>query len=100
MTTVVAVNVACWFSNIAAAVHFMQAADAATTASVALAVNDTGTAINATKLAFEKVQLAANIGSVQQFGEMALLILIIVAFVVVGAACSHRLSNAPDRGGG
>ena len=99
MTTVVAVNVACWFSNIAAAVHFMQAADAATTASVALAVNDTGTAINATKLAFEKVQLAANIGSVQQFGEMALLILIIAAFVVVGAACSHRLSDTPDRGG-
>ena len=55
--------------------------------------NNTAHGRNFVDLAQQEAQLAASTQSLQSFCELAVLLLIIVAFAVVGAACPRRISS-------
>ena len=94
MAAVVAGNVVGLGGNVAAAVYFQRTAEYSSAASAALAANNTADAINFSDLGNQQAQLAASTQSLQSFCEVAVLLLIIVAFAVVGAACARRVSSA------
>jgi hypothetical protein len=94
MAAVVAGNVVGLGGNVAAAVYFERTAESFSAASAASAANNTADANNFVNLAEQQGQLAASTQSVQSFCEVAVLLLIIVAFAVVGAACARRVSSA------
>jgi hypothetical protein len=85
-------NVVGLCGNIAAAVQWKNASDRAAAASAAYAASSADAGALG-KLASDQEQLAAAIGSVQQFSEVAVLLLIIAAFVVVGVVCARRVSS-------
>jgi hypothetical protein len=87
MAAVVVSNVAGLCGNVAAAVYFKQSSDLHNAASTA---NNT----DAANLAIQKGSIADNAVSVQQFCEVAVLLIIILAFAVVGIASARRLSAA------
>jgi hypothetical protein len=80
--------------NVAAAVYFERTAESFSAASAAFAANNTADANNFLVLGVQQNQLALSTQSVQSFCEVAVLLLIIVAFAVVGAACARRISSA------
>ena len=97
MAAVVAGNVVGLGGNVAAAVYFQRTAEYISAASAAFAANNTAHGSNFVVLAQQEAQLAASTQSLQSFCEVAVLLLIIVAFAVVGAACARRVSSAlPD----
>jgi hypothetical protein len=97
MAAVVAGNVVGLGGNIAAAVYYLRTVENFSAASAAFAVNNTADGSNFADLASQQSQLANSTASLQMFCEVAVLLLIIVAFAVVGAACSRRVSSAlPD----
>ena len=89
-------NVIGFTGNIAAAVQWNDASDRALAAAVAFAANSAD-ASELSKLASQQEQVAAGTGSVQQFSEVTVLLLIIVAFLVVGVTCARRVSSALHR---
>jgi hypothetical protein len=93
MAAVVTGNLVGLGGNVAAAVYFQRAAEYNIAASVAFAANNTAHGSNFVNLAFQQQQLAYSTQSVQSFCEVAVLLLIIFAFAVVGAACARRLSS-------
>jgi hypothetical protein len=97
MAAVVAGNVVGLGGNVAAAVYFQRTAESFTAASAALAANNTADANNLVVLAFQLKQRALSTQSLQSFSEVAVLLLIIVAFAVVGVACARRLSSEQQR---
>jgi hypothetical protein len=93
MAAVVAVNVVGLGGSVAAAVYFVQTADFNSAASTMYAANNSAEATNLVNLGLQQQQLGLTSQSVQMFCEAAVLLLIIVAFAVVGAACAHRVSS-------
>ncbi len=93
MAAVVVGNVAGLCGNVAAAVLHKQAGDLYNADAAAVAANSTEAAY-ATVQANQKNSVATDTGSVQQFCEVAVLLMIILAFAVVGIASAHRVSSA------
>ena len=84
--------------NIVAAAQWNDASNRAQAAPVAFA-SDSADAHELGKLASKQEQVAAGTGSVQQFSEVTVLLLIIAAFLVVGVTCARRVSSALHRMG-
>jgi hypothetical protein len=93
MAAVVVGNVVGLCGNVAAAVLWKQAGDLFNAAAAAFDANSTEAANAFVVQADQKNTVANDAGSVQQFFEVAVLLLIIVAFAVVGAACARRVSS-------
>jgi hypothetical protein len=93
MAAVVLGNAVGLAANAAAAVHNHKASQAMDTASVNYAANNTKDGRRFQLLSQEEVQRGGSIASVQSFSEVAVLLLIVVAFVVVGALCRRLLSS-------
>jgi hypothetical protein len=91
MAAVVLGNAVGLAANVAAAVHSQNAAEAASTASAYYAANNTKDGDKFDALGLHEVQLCYSIQSVQRFAEFAVLLLIVVAFAVVGVLCARIL---------
>ncbi len=80
-------------ANIAAAVQYTKAASAASEASSAFYIaNNTKTAQEFEALSKAELQRGGSISSVQQNSEVAVLLLIILAFLAVGVLCARRFT--------
>jgi len=97
MAAVVVGNVVGLCGNVAAAVLSKQVGDLSNAAAAAFAANSTEAANAFLVQANQKDTVADDAGSVQQFCEVAVLLLIIVAFAVIGPACARRLSSEQQR---
>jgi hypothetical protein len=93
MAVVVLGNVLGLAANVAAAVQFQRAAEAASTASALFAANSTQSALESFSLSQTEVQRAVSISAVQLFCEVAVLLLIVAAFIVTGVACARVVSS-------
>jgi hypothetical protein len=91
MAAVVLGNAAGLAANVAAAVHFQRVAEAQGTASAYYAANNTKDGDTLFSISQADEQLAGSIESVQRFAEFAVLLLIVVAFAVVGVLCARIL---------
>jgi hypothetical protein len=91
MAVVVLGNVAGLAANAAAAVHYQKAAEAERTASAYYAANNTEDGYELNLLIDLEVQVGGSTLSVQRFAEVAVLLLIVVAFAVVGVLCARIL---------
>ncbi len=92
MAAVVLGNAVGLAANIAAAVHAQRAAEAASTASALFAANSTQLALEHASSSRTEIQLAISITAVQVFCEVAVLLLIVAAFVTAGVFCARRIS--------
>jgi hypothetical protein len=92
MTVVVLGNAVGLAANVAAAVHAQRAAEAISTASALFAANSTQVA-ESVSLSRTELQLALSIAAVQSFCEVAVLLLIVAAFVVAGVVCARVVSS-------
>jgi hypothetical protein len=87
-------NVAGLAGNIAAAVQYERAASIEIAASEVWAVNNSVVGRQIEADATRAIQHAHFIASFQEFCEVAVLLLIVLSFVVVGAACARRVASA------
>ncbi len=94
MAVVLLGNAAGLAANIAAAVQFQNGVIAYSTASEFSSANNTEDARTYASSAQAHMQLAFSIGSVQSFCEVAVLLLIVAAFGVVGVLCARRIMSA------
>jgi len=94
MAGVVVGNVVGLGGNVAAAVYFEQSAGSFSAASAAYAANNTANGDNFVNIGNQQGQLALSTSAVQLFCEVVVLLLIIVAFAVTGAACRRRFTSA------
>ena len=94
MAAVVVGNTVGLCGNVAAAVYNQEAADLTNAAAAAYAANTTNAYNNLNIQLQQKTQLAESTQSIQQFCEVAVLLLIIVAFAVFGIACARLLGAA------
>ena len=94
MAAVVLGNVVGLCGNVAAAVISKQDGDLFNTAATAFAANSTEAAKAFLVQANQKNTVSDVVGSVQQFCEVVVLLIIILAFAVVGIASARRLSSA------
>jgi len=94
MAGVVVGNVVGLCGNVAAAVYFEQSAESFSAASAAYAANSTADGHNFAILGGTQGRLAGSTEAVQLFCEVVVLLLIIVAFAVTGAACIRRFTSA------
>ena len=97
MAAVVVGNVVGLCGNVAAAVLSKQTGDLYNAAAAAFAANSTQAAYTFVAQANQKNSVTNDAGSVQQFCEVAVLLLIIIAFAVIGPACARRLSSEQQR---
>jgi hypothetical protein len=93
MAVVVLGNAVGLAANVAAAVHIQRAVEAASTSSVLLAANSTQLALEYFLLSQTEVQFSLSIAAVQSFCEVAVLLLIVAAFVVAGVVCARIVSS-------
>ena len=94
MATVVVGNVVGLCANVAAAVLFKQAGFLYNAAAAAFAANSTEAANAFVAPGDQKNSIANDAASVQNFCEVAVLLIIILAFAVVGIASARRVSSA------
>ena len=94
MAAVVVGNVVGLCADVAAAVLYKQAGDLSHAAAAAFAANSTHAANAIDTQARQKITVASDAVSVQQFCEVAVLLIIILAFAVVGIASARRVSSA------
>jgi len=94
MAGVVVGNVVGLGGNVAAAVYLEQAAESWSAASAAYAANSTTDGLNFVNIGNQQSQRAFATLAVQLFCEVVVLLLIIVAFAVTGAACVRRFTSA------
>jgi len=94
MTGVVVGNVAGLGGNVAAAVYFEQSAGTYSAASAAYAANNTAVGLNFVTLGNQQNHLALSTQAVQLVCEVVVLLVIVVAFAVTGAACVRRFTSA------
>ncbi len=92
MAVVVLGNAVGLAANAAAAVQYQKAAEAMSTASVFYASNNTKDGDDFFLLSQKELPRGSSIVSVQLFCEVAVLLLIVVAFVVVGVLSARRVS--------
>ena len=81
-------------ANVAAAVYIKEAGDLFVAASAAFTANNTDAGNNNINEGLQKISVARKAASVQQFCEVAVLQIIILAFAVVGIASTRRMSSA------
>jgi hypothetical protein len=93
MAVVVLGNAAGLAANVAASVYYQKAAEAVSTASAYYAANNTDKGDEFWRLRQQQVQIGGSIFSVQRFCEVAVLLLIVVAFVAVGVLSARRVSS-------
>jgi hypothetical protein len=93
MAVVVLGNAVGLAANIAAAVHAQRAAEAASTASALFAANSTQLALESFIFSQTEITLAVSISAVQSFCEVAVLLLIVAAFVVAGVVCARVIHS-------
>jgi hypothetical protein len=93
MAVVVLGNAVGLAANAAATVHAQRAAEAASAASALFAANSTQAALESVSLSQTEIQLAVSISAVQSFCEVAVLLLIVAAFVVAGVACARVIRS-------
>jgi hypothetical protein len=93
MAAVVSGNAVGLAANAASAFHYQKAAKAYSTVSAYYADNRTDDGDEYQSLGQQEVQLAGSIGSVQRFCEVAVLLLIVVTFAVVGVLSARRVSS-------
>ena len=93
MAVVVLGNAVGLAANVAAAVHGQRAAEAASTASVLYAANNTQAAFESASLSQTEIQLAVSIAAVQSFCQVAVLLLVVAAFILVGVVCTRLVSS-------
>jgi hypothetical protein len=93
MAVVVLGNAVGLAANVAAAVHAQRAAEAASTASALFATNSTQLAREHESLGRTEIELSTSIAAVQSFCEVAVLLLIVAAFIVTGVACTRLVSS-------
>jgi len=93
MAVVVVGNVAGLCGNVAAAVYSKEAGDLFM-ASAAAYANTTDAGKEFRNLAFQKISVVDFVASVQDFCEVAVLLIIILAFAAVGIAGARRVSSA------
>jgi len=94
MAVVVVGNAAGLCGNVAGAVYAKEVGDLRMASSAAYAANNTDAAVKLFNLANQNASVASDAASVQQFCEVAVLLIIILAFAVVGIACARRVSFA------
>ena len=94
MAAVVVGNVVGLCGNVAAAVYAKQSGDLYSASSAAFTANNTDAGNNFNNEANQKISVASDAESVQNFCEVAVLLIIILAFGVVGIASARRLSSA------
>ena len=94
MAAVVVGNVVGLCGNVAAAVFSKQAGDAGSAAAVAFAANKTDVGTEFYRQGDRNIAFANDAASVQQFCEVAVLLIINLAFAVVGIASARRVSSA------
>ena len=94
MAAVVVGNVAGLCGNVVAAVYIKKAGDFNSAAFAAFTANNTDAGNNFNNEAYQKISVAFDAQSVQQFCEVVVLLIIILAFAVVGIACARRVSSA------
>jgi hypothetical protein len=92
MAVVVLGNALGLAANIAATVHWHKAAELFSASSASYAANSTKDGDNLYSLGLKEVRLGGSIESVQASSEVAVLLLIILAFLLVGASFTRRLS--------
>jgi hypothetical protein len=93
MAVVVLGNAVGLAANVAAAVHYQKAADAASTSHVFFAANRTQLAFEFVRSSQIEIQVALSIAAVQAWCEVAVLLLIVAAFVVTGVVCTRLVSS-------
>ena len=93
MAVVVLGNAVGLAANVAAAVYAQRAADAASTASALFAANSNQAARQSFALSQSELQLAVSISAVQSWCEVAVVLLIVAAFVVAGVACARIIRS-------
>jgi hypothetical protein len=93
LAVVVVGNVVGFCGNVAAAVYYTEAGDLNSAAAAAFATSYTDGSTFASR-SIERGQVAANAQSVQQAGEVVVLLIIIAAFAVVGIASARRADAA------
>jgi hypothetical protein len=93
MATVVLGNAVGLAANAAAAVYYQKAAHAYSTGSAYYAANNISDGDEQRSLGQQEVQRGGSTASVQRFSEVAVLLLIVVAFVVVGVLSARRVSS-------
>ena len=91
---IVAGNSAGVCSNIVAAVYSSRVADYNDDAAAAFDSSDIQQSMMYQSLAMEKNNIGAQITSIQQFCEVAVLIIIVLAFVAAGLLCARRIAYA------
>ena len=94
LAAVVAGNLVGLAGNVVAAVHFDRAAKAALAASALFAANSTIDSNEYFLFYRTEYRLALSTSSVQAHSEVAVLLLIILAFVAVGVTCARHVSSA------
>jgi hypothetical protein len=94
MAVVVLGNAVGLVANVTAAVYVRRSAEAASTASVLYAANSTQAAFESFALSQTEVQFAMSIMAVQSFCEVAVLLLIVAAFLVAGVACTRVIRSS------
>jgi hypothetical protein len=94
MAAVVVGNVVGLCGNVASAVYQKQAGDLYSASSAAFTANNTDAGKNFNTEAYQQLSVAVDAASVQNFCEVAVLLIIILAFAVVGIASARRLSFA------
>ena len=87
-------NVVGLAGNIASAIYLARAADYSVSADAAFAANKSDAGNHFIGMADETAFVARRTLSVQQFCEVVVLLLIIVAFTAVGALCARRITEA------
>jgi hypothetical protein len=93
MAVVVLGNAVGLAANVAAAVHYQNTSEAHSAASAYYAANNTKDGEKYLSLSKKEAQLGGSIASVQSVCEVAVLLLIVVAFVAVGVLSARRVSS-------
>jgi hypothetical protein len=93
MAAVVLGNAVGLAANSAAAIQYQKAFEAYSTTSAYYAANNIEGSNKSADLFQEFEQLGDSIASVQRFSEVAVLLLVVVAFVVVGVLSARRVSS-------
>jgi len=94
IAVVVVGNVAGLCGNVAAAVYSKEAGDLFMASAAAHAANNTDEGDKFSNLSIQKISVVDSAASVQQFCEVAVLLIIILAFAAVGIAGARRVSSA------
>jgi hypothetical protein len=96
LAAVITACVVGFFANVASAVYFAEASDFADLAAKAWASNNTAAAADFMQAVNAKASTAIRVSSVQRFCEVAVLLMTIVAFLIVGIQ-SHRIFESALR---